>query len=666
MPINRNTALQGLRAIAVIMVVLYHLEISGFKGGYLGVDIFFVLSGFIIFKLNYEKLKSLKDWFEFLKRRIFRIYPALFVVCTISIFAAVTILPPPLLEQSAKHYLSALTFVSNFVFRSESGYFDVGSDLKPFLHTWSLSLEWQAYILGGLLIVMLSRLQKKVFMRTVLLGTGLSLTFTLILSEHKNLIFFMLPFRVWEFGLGILAAHLSDRNVVCVSNEILRFRGVIEKTILTLLLSLVILLPLYSFEHDTLHAFIVCLLTATYLALIGNRNNLLNWYPIQFLGNISYSVYLIHWPLIVIYTYYVFREINIWEKVTLLFVTVGLATVSYRYIEEVFKSLAKRQPQSTLVYRITRFGITFILLGLSLGVALMAFNGLPQRYNYSERHIFEYFAEQTNYYRSTYQDKLFPEGQVVEAQILVDESTICSFDKISLARNNYYDNSRVAALVGCIIKKIDIDPSKHSVYLVVGDSNGLDVYRALQEAFPLKRFVMLMQSGCAPQDHKRCFPNLEEIIRRSMEVRNFDGVILSARYSQQDVSKVKDTLELLRVLDMQTLVIGPSMVLRRNIDETYIFKSFDMNQLTVTVDFESKTFVSDSVEINSRLRLLASSFQISYFDRLAAFCPEQRCYLRKGESPLLIDSQHLSISGIGFLAEALAVNQKVKVFFGGN
>jgi hypothetical protein len=129
---------------------------------------------------------------------------------------------------------------------------------------------------------------------------------------------------------------------------------------------------------------------------------------------------------------------------------------------------------------------------------------------------------------------------------------------------------------------------------------------------------------------------------------------------------VKDTLELLRVLDMQTLVIGPSMVLRRNIDETYIFKRFDMNQLVVTVDFESKTFVSDSIEINSRLRSLASSFQISYFDRLAAFCPEQSCFLRKGESPLLIDSQHLSVSGIGFLAEALAVNQKVKVFFGGN
>ena len=150
---HNNTTVQGLRAVAVLLIVLFHFKIPFFGAGFLGVDIFYVLSGFIITTVYFDRLTNFQDYAVFIKKRFHRLFPALFVVCSISFLFAFFILSPDHLEATALHFISSLSFFSNIVYWKEQSYFDIASEFKPLLHTWSLSLEWQFYLVMPILLV---------------------------------------------------------------------------------------------------------------------------------------------------------------------------------------------------------------------------------------------------------------------------------------------------------------------------------------------------------------------------------------------------------------------------------------------------------------------------------------------------------------------------------
>jgi peptidoglycan/LPS O-acetylase OafA/YrhL len=312
----------GLRALAVVTVVLFHLNIPGFSGGFIGVDVFFVISGYLITKIIVEELSTSGGSFDysgFFIRRAKRIFPALAVTLVISFYAAIFLLRAQDLENFSGSMLSAITGLSNIFFWRQAGYFDVGADLKPALHTWSLSVEAQFYLIWPIIMVWLFRSFSRVGQLIGILAIGAaSLALNVIITDTSSVaallgkylsdafknreatIFFLMPFRIFEFALGAVALWIdtfSDRQGL--SNEVSVALGCAMILYSATQFTVGLAYPSY-------HALLPCL--GAVLVLWGAKSSrfvgeiLRSPVPVS-LGAISYSLYLVHWPAIVFYKY---------------------------------------------------------------------------------------------------------------------------------------------------------------------------------------------------------------------------------------------------------------------------------------------------------------------------------------------------------------------------
>lgn len=203
----------GLRAIAVLPVILFHAGFSAFSGGFVGVDIFFVISGYLITTIIYQEMAQGRfSMWRFYERRARRILPALFAVSLACIpFAWLWMLPNEFKDFS-QSLVGVATFTSNILFWRESGYFAGAAELKPLLHTWSLAVEEQFYILYPPLLLALYRFVPKLLFTIISLGALVSLGLAhWASSAHPSANFYLLPTRAWELGLGALAAIYLQR-----------------------------------------------------------------------------------------------------------------------------------------------------------------------------------------------------------------------------------------------------------------------------------------------------------------------------------------------------------------------------------------------------------------------------------------------------------------------
>lgn len=203
-------SIEGMRAIAVLAVLLFHLDIRGVGGGYLGVDLFFVLSGFIISRNILGDIGrgefSLRDFYI---RRIRRLFPALCATVLITLAAALVLMPPAELAQAAKSGIFALLSLANFHFWLESGYFEAAADAKPLLHTWSLSVEEQYYLFWPALLFALGHYRLRLIVTVALLSLSLMAALT---QRHlmPDAVFYQLPFRVHQLMAGALLVLLAQ------------------------------------------------------------------------------------------------------------------------------------------------------------------------------------------------------------------------------------------------------------------------------------------------------------------------------------------------------------------------------------------------------------------------------------------------------------------------
>lgn len=204
--------IDGLRAIAVIAVVLYHAFPELIHGGFIGVDIFFVISGFLISRIILLELgENCFSFSNFYRRRIVRIFPALLITLIPFVLFGWLVLSPEEFRQLSKHTLGGATFTSNFMYLSESGYFDNASITKPLLHLWSLSIEEQFYIIWPLLIVF--AFKRKLLLLVIFLVLLSSFAFNIYLSSHSLAIDFYSPAtRFWELACGSVLAWLSQNQ----------------------------------------------------------------------------------------------------------------------------------------------------------------------------------------------------------------------------------------------------------------------------------------------------------------------------------------------------------------------------------------------------------------------------------------------------------------------
>lgn len=337
--LHYRAEIDGLRAVAVLPVILFHAGSTLFSGGYVGVDIFFVISGYLITDILLKDLEGGKfSIARFYERRARRILPALTVVVLCSLPAAWFLLLPETMEQFAASVAGVGSFTSNFVFWLQSGYFDEAAELKPLLHTWSLAVEEQYYIVYPLLLAALWRYGTRVIFSVLLLITLASLALAhWMLLKDPAAAFFLFPTRAWELALGGLCAlylRYWERRVPAAMDQVMAVAGLV-----------LIGYAVVTFDDATptpsIHT-LVPTVGAVLIILFAKARTLvarlLSLAPVVAIGLISYSAYLWHQPVLAFLRIHSnTMELSLAQASASIAVTLLLAAVTWRWVEQPFR-----------------------------------------------------------------------------------------------------------------------------------------------------------------------------------------------------------------------------------------------------------------------------------------------------------------------------------------
>jgi len=376
MTTNYRPDIDGLRAIAVIPVVLFHAGVPQFSGGFVGVDIFFVISGYLITSLLLNDLDQNKfSIITFYERRIRRIFPALMFVLAITSIVAFFLLMPDELKAYAKSLLAATLFCSNYHFMFDTGYFTGAADTKALLHMWSLAVEEQYYILFPVFLYFTyhyfkNHLGKATFI-LLLISFGYSIW---IVATRPEDAFYSAPARAWELLVGSTLAIFSTRQPLNpLVGEVLSACGI-----------LAIAYSVFFYTNITVFPGTGALLPVLGAALVifaGSEhqyaaNRLLATKPFRFIGLISYSLYLWHWPILVFYKSYV-SQIPSDVEITIIVITVvAISYFSWKFVETPFRTRRYYPNKKQLfVYAVGTMSVCLLVVGTTY-VA----NGFPNRF----------------------------------------------------------------------------------------------------------------------------------------------------------------------------------------------------------------------------------------------------------------------------------------------
>ena len=357
---ERNPQIQALRALAAILVLVYHAK--WLDGGYIGVDIFYVISGFLITGILIRELESKNtlSLISFYARRTKRLLPASFLVIFATGIAGFLFLPASMRGSFGKDLIAASTYISNFLFALwENDYQNLNSTPSPFIHFWSLAVEEQFYLFWPFFILALFRIGRR---RAVFYGIVVALfssfAFSLYLTERAPIwAFYILPTRAWELAAGALLVFLPEIKKARPLIALSAFAALIAATIV--------------FNEVTPFPGVAALapVIATVL-LLASRSK---WPPfidqlaqsrlIQWLGSISYPLYLWHWPLLVIPAIYLGEELNALQTILILLVTVALSGLTHAYIEEPMRA-AKLTHHSVLKFASVATSVSILVGGV--------------------------------------------------------------------------------------------------------------------------------------------------------------------------------------------------------------------------------------------------------------------------------------------------------------
>lgn len=371
--------IDGLRAMAVLPVVLYHAGFGIISGGFVGVDVFFVISGYLITLILTKEISEGRfSLLKFYDRRVRRILPAYFLVAIVTSLFALWLLPPVMLTEYGGYLISTAVFLSNFYFRLKADYFSPRSDENLLLHTWSLSVEEQFYIIWPLLlcVLMLPAFAKWRRLLLLLFFFG-SLALASFAAVYRPVsAFYYSPLRAWELLLGAFVALQFFPVQTQARAEKAAAAG----------LTLIVLASLFYGCKPIIFPGLSALLPCGGAALIiwageGGRKTLVGGFlsskPLVKVGLISYSLYLWHWPIFALAKIYLNRDISIPEGALLVLVSFAAAWLSWRFVEQRFK---QRGPSTlALEIRSVTAGVLSLLLLAGIGWFLVAKDGLPGR-----------------------------------------------------------------------------------------------------------------------------------------------------------------------------------------------------------------------------------------------------------------------------------------------
>jgi peptidoglycan/LPS O-acetylase OafA/YrhL len=521
--------IDGLRALAVLPIVIFHLGVKKLSGGFIGVDIFFVISGYLIggplLNQVFERRYSLADFYA---RRFRRIVPALAVTLAATTLAMWFVgLPVPMVDY-ARSLIAAMLSVSNIFFWNSAGYFDPAADSKPLLHTWSLGVEEQFYLLFPLIVLATRGAGRRGVITILAVIAAVSFAASCWgVKAEPTATFYLLHTRIWELLIGVLASQIPA--------GLLKARGVREALAFAALA--VVVGPMFLYTASTpfpgLAAAAPCLGTAVLLVVGAQGGSLVGrgfaLSPTVFIGLISYSLYLWHWPVIVL-----LREglpvVNLDAKLKLLALglSLGLAWLSWRFVE--------RPLRDPTISRTAIFGGTLaVAVAISAaGLAIISLQGLPGRLSPDAARL-AYFMQ----YR-----KFAPHP-----------NTACSLQP------------NAGAVAGYDVQScLRVKPGVRNV-LLMGDSHAGNLRSGLAGAYPDLNIRVATMSGCKPLLVRRAkfaeCARLRELMYGDYLPRHPGGwVILSARWAAGDLNEAARAVDWLKAHGFNVILSGPVVTYR--------------------------------------------------------------------------------------------------------
>lgn len=360
----RIREIQGLRALAVLLVIAFHAKFL--TGGYIGVDMFYVISGYLITGL------LLREWGEtgsislanFYSRRIRRLLPSTFLVLTSTAVASFFVMPASARATLGRNILAAALYVSNYFFAWwQNDYQNLGATPSPIIHFWSLAVEEQFYLIWPLTILLAARGGRKVRILQVLTGvTFASFALSLIATpKYPIWSFYSLPTRAWELGLGALVLFVHEYPLA-----FRRWRWSAWFAIGCIFAGAFIFNEATPFPGS---AALLPTLSAGFLLFMINHlpknlSSVFNWRPIQWIGDISYPLYLWHWPVLVLPVYVIHAPLSVLQRLIAIVFTFVLAGLTHRYVENPFRF--KHKPFATVIRTAVAGTLVVSLLGLGI------------------------------------------------------------------------------------------------------------------------------------------------------------------------------------------------------------------------------------------------------------------------------------------------------------
>ena len=626
MSLNYRSDIDGLRAVSVFAVIFYHANFlifdhEIFQGGFIGVDIFFVISGYLITSLILKELLIDRNFsiYNFYIRRIRRIIPVLLFVIIICIPFAYIYFLPSSLNDFLKSALTSLFFSSNLYFH-HTGLIYGGPDssLKPLLHTWSLAVEEQFYIVFPILLILFRKFFKNYIFQLFIIFFFISFISTQIISMKFPLYnFYFLNVRIWELLAGSIIAYFNINSYVLENRfkNYLPFLGVILILGSIFLLNDEMSLPsIYSMP---------AVIGTCLIIFFSNSENLVTRFlslkPLVFLGLISYSLYLWHFPLLAFYNYIFFENQSFIIKILIIILSIVLSILSYYLIEKPFRNKNIISNKNLFI----SVGILFLIIFSSSLILL-------ENSKNNQKGLYEKVNIDNQFY----------------------------FDEVNIYLNEIVSKN-----------KFDKTNKNKKNVLIIGNSHAMDMFlmfKTNQNLFKDYNFEFsvfdLLMNELIKKDYKD-----EKTIRFKKIFKDSDIVLFSNRWSENDIVLLENLINPILKTNKEIIIANHNVTLpsvgKRDVTllDQYIINNKKLPQKSELVKLEKQYFdymINDNKRnrFNNRLKIIADQYNLSLLDKSAYQCnfENKRCKIFTPDGDKInYNAHHHTLSGLKYLGSKI-------------
>jgi peptidoglycan/LPS O-acetylase OafA/YrhL len=618
--------IDGLRAVAVIAVLGYHLKVAAFRGGFVGVDVFFVISGYLISGIILKDLAAGKfSIASFYERRVQRILPALIALLLGASMLAYLYLLPAELMSFAKSLLAALLSSSNFYFWKHSGYFSAPVETIPLIHTWSLAVEEQFYLFLPVFLMLAHRYFPRKLRLTVILIAAVSFAVSAVGAFLQPTATFYLPHtRAWELLLGVLIAlEVFPEISRPLSRNLAAAAGIALIGFAVFALSSATPFPGIAALAPCVGAALIIAAGRSGVSLVGR---VLSFKPVAFIGLISYSLYLWHWPIIVFQG----MESSPWSgisvrmtKVIVVLVSLAAATLSWKYVESPFRAGRMRMPRVALF----QTAAASAAVVAAIGVAAIVSHGFSSRYP----------------------------SQAIQVASYLD-----------------YDSAKYFRDGTCFIssgyKYSDFDPStclkedpKRKNYLLFGDSHAAQLWYGLSTRLENVNVLQATASGCKPTLDQpmlaaaTCKRLMNYVYTDFLPNHHVDRLLIGARWQDQDLAPLSRALDWTKARGISVVVFGPmvqyDMALPRLL-------AFSIRESDLAIPDEHRV---DQRALDEAMAALAQRKGVEYVSFYRSLCGPRTCQeFAVNGVPLQFDYGHLTKEGSVLVAQKVVGDRDLR------